>query len=112
MGWIYPCIGEFQSMVDISSTERSERSVSCFEETKIIVKGVVPCFQNSEEIFSVLGHIGLLADPEGGQCTAWDKGLLIGGENVITCFAREGCTNKPSRELSPLLLHFIANLLL
>lgn len=38
MGWIYPCIGEFQSMVDISSTERSERSVSCFEETKIIVK--------------------------------------------------------------------------
>uniref|UniRef100_A0A0D3E6K4 Uncharacterized protein n=1 Tax=Brassica oleracea var. oleracea TaxID=109376 RepID=A0A0D3E6K4_BRAOL len=48
----------------------------------------------------------------GGQCTAWDKGLLIGGENVITCFAREGCTNKPSRELSPLLLHFIANLLL
>ncbi|CAN6858493.1 unnamed protein product [Brassica oleracea] len=28
---------------------------------------------------------------------AWDKGLLIGGENVITCFARECCTNKPSR---------------
>lgn len=22
---------------------------------------------------------------------AWDKGLLIGGENAITCFDREGC---------------------
>ncbi|KAL0827115.1 hypothetical protein Bca101_050792 [Brassica carinata] len=40
-------------------------------------------------------HEEALADPEGLSWqvvnVAWDKGLLIGGENAITCFDREGC---------------------
>ncbi|CAE6218270.1 unnamed protein product [Arabidopsis arenosa] len=40
-------------------------------------------------------HEEALADPEGLSWqvinAAWDKGLLIGGENMITCFDREGC---------------------
>ncbi|ESQ39651.1 hypothetical protein EUTSA_v10001222mg, partial [Eutrema salsugineum] len=47
------------------------------------------------QLMSTNEHEEGLADPEGLSWqvinAAWDKGLLIGGENAITCFDREGC---------------------